>query len=254
MAKIAGAWFQHASANKQVDLKMFCFPYAGGSALVFRQWADLLPPTVQVIPVELPGRGSRSREPFFLSLPALVSELEEVILPLLDKPFVFFGHSMGAVIAFELTRALRRSHGLEPQALFVAGRSAPQIPDPDPISYNLPHDEFVQELIRLGGTPAEVLEHAELMEMMIPLLRADFQLIQTYEYLDDAPLRCPIVVYGGLEDHEVTREMLLSWKEQTNSEFALHMLPGDHFFIRSSSAQLLGALADELKSILIKGL
>jgi medium-chain acyl-[acyl-carrier-protein] hydrolase len=124
MTKRTDAWFQQAPANKQVDLKMFCFPHAGGSALIFRQWAELLPPTVQVISVELPGRGSRLREPSFLSLPALVNELEEVILPLLDKPFVFFGHSMGAVIAFELTRALRRRHGLVPQALFVAGRAA----------------------------------------------------------------------------------------------------------------------------------
>src|SRR5262249_26831474 len=144
---------------------------------------------------------------------------------------------------FELTRVLRRRHGLEPQSLFVAGRSAPQIPNPEPISYNLPHDEFIQELIRLDGTPKEVLENAEVMELMIPLLRADFQLVQTYEYLDDAPLGCPIVVYGGLEDHEATREKLLPWKEQTSSEFALHMLPGDHFFIRSSSERLLGMLA-----------
>src|SRR5262249_55495669 len=117
--------------------------------------ADFLPPTIQVISVELPGRGPRLREPFFLSLPVLVNELEEVIFPLLDKPFVFFGHSMGALIAFELTRVLRRRHGLEPQSLFVAGRSAPQIPNPEPISYNLPHDEFIQELIRLDGTPKE---------------------------------------------------------------------------------------------------
>jgi len=251
MTKRTDAWFQHGRANGQVDLKMFCFPYAGGSALVFRQWADLLPPTVQVISVELPGRGTRLRESFFLSLPPLVSALEEVILPLLDKPFVFFGHSMGAVIAFELTRALRRRYGREPQALFVSGRSAPQIPDPDPLSYNLPHDEFIEELFRLDGTPKEVLQNAELMELMIPLLRADFQLVQTYEYLADTPLRCPIVVYGGLEDHEITREMLLSWKDQTSSGFTLHMLPGDHFFIRSSGAQLLNLLASELREVII---
>lgn len=251
MAKRTGAWFQHGRANKQVDLKMFCFPYAGGSTLIFRQWEDSLPPTVQLISVELPGRGSRLRDSCFLSLPVLVNELEEVILPLLDKPFVFFGHSMGALIAFELARVLRRRHGLEPQTLFVAGRSAPQIPNSKPISYNLPHDEFIQEIIRLDGTPKEVLEHAELMELMIPLLRADLQLVQTYEYVDGAPLGCPIVVYGGLEDGDVPREKLLPWKEQTHSDFALHMLPGGHFFIRSSSEQLLGMLAGELSNAII---
>jgi len=142
MAKRTGAWFQPGRANGQVDLKMFCFPYAGGSALVFRQWSDLLPPTVQVISVELPGRGARLQEPFFLSMPALVSALEEVILPELDKPFVFFGHSMGAMIAFELTRALRSRYSRERQAIFVADRGASRIPDNDPASYNLPYDEF----------------------------------------------------------------------------------------------------------------
>jgi medium-chain acyl-[acyl-carrier-protein] hydrolase len=252
MAKTADAWFQYSRAGEPIELNMFCFPYAGGSALVFKKWADLLPSTVQVISVELPGRGARLREPVLVSLPSLIDKLEEVILPLLDKPFVFFGHSMGAMIAFELTRTLRRKCGREPRALFVAGRRAPHIPNNEPISYNLPHDEFIEELIKLDGTPKEVIEHAELMELMIPLLRADFQLIQTYEYLADTPLRCPISVYGGLQDHRVTREMLLAWKEQTGAGFALHMLPGDHFFIRSSSMQLLGLLARELREVIFK--
>jgi medium-chain acyl-[acyl-carrier-protein] hydrolase len=251
MAKTADAWFQYSRAGEPVELRMFCFPYAGGSAMVFNKWAELLPSTVQVISVELPGRGPRLREPFLVSLPAMIDKLEEVTMPLLDKPFVFFGHSMGAMIAFELARALRRRRGKQPQALFMAGRRAPQLPKIEPISYNLPHDEFIEELIKLDGTPKEVIEHAELMELMIPLLRADFQLVQTYEYLTDSPLRCPITVYGGLQDHETTREMLLSWKEQTTSRFALHMLPGDHFFIRSARAQLLGLLTRELREVII---
>jgi medium-chain acyl-[acyl-carrier-protein] hydrolase len=182
---------------------MFCFPYAGGSTAVYRNWADLLPPTVQVMPVELPGRGSRSKETPFVNLPLLIEVLAEVIPPLLDTPFVLFGHSMRAVIAFELPQCLRRKYDREPQTVFVSGRRAPQIPDSDPVSYNLPKEEFRQELGRLEGTPKEVLEHAELMEMMIPLLRADFQLIHTYNYVADTPLRCPITVYGGLQDHDV---------------------------------------------------
>ena len=229
---------------------MFCFPYAGGAAVVYRNWGEFLPVTVQVIPVELPGRGARLKEASFVSLPALIGDLSEVILPLLDMPFVFFGHSMGAVIAFELAQCLRRKYDREPQAVFVAGRRAPQIPDSDPVSYNLPKEEFMEELSRLEGTPKEVLEHAELMEMMIPLLRADFQVIQTYNYVADLPLRCPIIVYGGLQDHDVSREMLLPWKELTCSRFALHMLPGDHFFLRSSQTLLLGLLTRELQGLI----
>jgi medium-chain acyl-[acyl-carrier-protein] hydrolase len=249
MTKTTDAWFQISPPREQVDLKIFCFPYAGGTTLVFRKWADLLPPTVQVIPVELPGRGARLQEPPFVNLPALVDDLEGAIRPLLDKPFVFFGHSMGAIIAFELARSLRRSYDRGPRALFVAGHRAPQIPKSKPATYHLPEGEFIEELIRLQGTPKEVIEHVELMGIMIPLLRADFQLIQTYEYFADTPLECPIVVYGGLQDHDVPRDKLLLWKELTSSRFALHMLPGDHFFIRSSQAHLLGSLARELREV-----
>ncbi|HKX28577.1 MAG TPA: alpha/beta fold hydrolase [Blastocatellia bacterium] len=240
-------WFLTGPARGPVELKMFCFPYAGGSAMIFRRWADSLPPTVQVIPVELPGRGARLKEEPLVSLPVLIDELEPRIHPLLDQPFVLFGHSMGAMIAFELARALRRKHGREPQALLVAGRRAPQIPWTEPVTYDLPRDEFIEELIKLDGTPKEVLEHAELMELMIPLLRADFQLVQTYQYQAGTPLQCPISVYGGLEDHETPREKLLPWKEMTASGFAVQMLPGDHFFIRSNQSQLLELVGRELR-------
>jgi medium-chain acyl-[acyl-carrier-protein] hydrolase len=246
MTDKAGLWFQTGRARGQAELKLFCFPYAGGTAAIYRNWADLLGSMAQVIPVELPGRGARLKEPPFVSMPPLVEALAEVMLPLLDSPFAFFGHSMGAVIAFELARRLRRRNEPEPRALFVSGRQAPQVPDPDPITYNLPKDEFIAELSRLDGTPKDVLEHVELMELMLPLLRADFQVIQTYEYHAEPPLRCPIRVYGGLQDHDVPRDLLQPWEEQTRSGFALHMLPGDHFFIRSSQPTLLGLLAREL--------
>jgi medium-chain acyl-[acyl-carrier-protein] hydrolase len=247
MNKTAKAWFQNCQAREQADLKIFCFPYAGGTSLVFKKWADLLPSTVQVLAAELPGRGPRLHEPPFVSLPTLIGELTEVVWPLLDRPFVLFGHSMGAIIAFELARSLRDQYGREPQALFVAGRRAPQVSAGEQITYNLPKAEFVKELIELDGTPKEVIEHEELMEMMIPLLRADFQLTQTYKYVADTPLRCPIIAYGGLQDDHVTHDRLSPWKELTDSKFTLHMLPGGHFFLRSSQSQLLGLLACELR-------
>jgi medium-chain acyl-[acyl-carrier-protein] hydrolase len=173
-----------------------------------------------------------------------------VIRPLLDKPFVFFGHSMGAIIAFELARSLRLKFGREPQALFVSGRRAPNIPSSEPATYGLPTEEFIEELSKLDGTPKEVLANKELMEIMIPVLKADFQLVQTYNFASDTPLQCPITAYGGLQDRYITREMLLRWKEQTSSRFAAHMLPGDHFFIRSAQDQLLRLLARELHEII----
>lgn len=250
MMKTPSAWFQNTHAGRRVELKMFCFPYAGGTASVYRNWAGVLPPTVQIIPVELPGRGGRFRELPFVSMTSLIEALAEAIIPLLDKPFAFFGHSMGAVIAFELARRLHREYDRRPQALFPSGRRAPHIPDTGPITYDLPEDEFVEELRRIGGTPKEVLEHVELLEIMIPLLRADFQLIQTYEYIAGDPLRCPIIAYGGLDDDEETRDLLWEWKEQTGFRFKLQMMAGDHFFLQSSETLLLKSLARELSEVI----
>jgi medium-chain acyl-[acyl-carrier-protein] hydrolase len=251
MMKAPSAWFQKSHVRGRVELKLFCFPYAGGTASIYRNWANNLPPTIQIISVELPGRGGRLSEPPFVSFTPLISALAEAMLPLLDAPFGFFGHSMGAVIGFELARYLRRSYGREPHALFASGRRAPHVPDTDPVTYNLPHDEFIEELRRIDGTPREVLEHAELMELVIPLLRADFQLIQTYEYIQGDPLRSSIYAYGGLQDDEENRERMLKWKEQTDSRFKLHMLPGDHFFLRSSQSLLLELLTRDLYEVIV---
>jgi medium-chain acyl-[acyl-carrier-protein] hydrolase len=175
--------------------------------LVYRDWFKALPSNVRILSVEMPGRGSRLKEPPFTSWIALVDALAEAIEPLLKVPFALFAHSMGAVIAFELARRLRRDRGPQPLLLIVSGRRAPPIPDDTALKYDLPKDEFVEALRHLGGTPREVLEHAELMELMLPLIRADFQLIGTYEYHPGAPLECPIRAYAGSEDCEET----LSW-------------------------------------------
>lgn len=251
MTDTAGPWFRGSRESEKVAIRLFCFPYAGGAALVYRDWEGELPSSVQVIPVELPGRGARLKERPLVSLPLLTTALSNAILPLIDKPFAFFGHSMGALIAFELARCLRRQHERQPELLLVSGRRAPQVPDRGPVTYDLPDDEFVGELHRIAGTPEEVLEHEELMELMIPVLRADFRLTQTYEYGVDTPLRCPIVVYGGLDD-EVTRDVLQPWEEQTSSAFALHLLPGGHFFLRSSRIRLLGLIREELHQVIAR--
>jgi medium-chain acyl-[acyl-carrier-protein] hydrolase len=244
------AWFQQNRTDQSIKLKIFCFPYAGGTTQIFNKWADMLPSAVQVIPVELPGRGTRLKETPYVSASALIEDLVEAIRPLLDRPYLFFGHSMGAILAFELARELRRKFDSLPRGLIVSGRRAPQIPNDEPLTYNLPKAEFIEELIKLDGTPREVIEHSELMEIMIPLLRADFQLVQTYRYTAGEPLNCPLFVYGGLRDPHIPRERLLPWKDVAGSDFKLHMLPGDHFFIRSSQAQLLALLTRDIHELL----
>jgi medium-chain acyl-[acyl-carrier-protein] hydrolase len=245
-------WLPYVQPNPEASLRLFCLPYAGGSALIYRSWPHKLPPGVEVYAVQLPGRGHRMKESPFLSVTSLVAALAEALRPHLDKPFAFFGHSMGALSSFELARHLRRHEGLAPEHLFVSGRSAPQFGKRGEILYNLPDDELVEHLRRLNGTPREVLEHPELMELMLPLLRADFSVCDTYTYTDEPPLDCPITAFGGLGDVNVPRADLESWAAQTSGPFSLRMLPGDHFFLHENEATLLHVLARELQQIILR--
>ena len=226
-------------------MRLFCFPYAGGGALVFRNWAEILPQEIEVCAMQLPGRGNRLRETAFRNISLVVEAVGEEIVSLLDRPFAFFGHSMGAIIVFELARLLRRDGHELPTHLFVSAHKAPQIPKDEPHIFNLPDEKFIQELQRLNGTSREVLDHPELMQMMAPLLRADFESIQTYTYQHEPPLDCPITAFGGLQDPDISRETLEPWREQTTSTFNLRMFHGDHFFLNTEQAHLLRVVAQE---------
>lgn len=181
-----------------------------------------------------------------MRLSDMVETLAQAIKPYIGKPFAFFGHSMGALISFELARLLRNRGGPEPSHLFISGRSAPQLMEESRLTYNLPEPEFVEELRRLNGTPRDVLEHPEMMELMIPILRADFSVCQTYRYEREMPLSYPITVFGGLEDLDTRREHLEQWDEQTTSTFTLQMFPGDHFFINEALPQILETIRRQL--------
>lgn len=243
-------WVIRPRPNPKAALRMFCFPFAGGNAATYRAWPELLPPEVELCAVQLPGRGARLREQPFRQIEPLVAALLPALQPFLDRPFVLFGHSMGSLIAFELCRALRQLRRPGPLHLFVSGRFAPQLPDPDPPCYALPEPEFIQELRRLQGTPEEVLNNPDLLELVLPLLRADFELSETYRYLPGPPLGCPISAFGGAEDHEVSAAGLDAWREQTRSTFRARTLPGDHFFLVPRQAELLAAVSEDLAHLL----
>jgi medium-chain acyl-[acyl-carrier-protein] hydrolase len=213
---------------------------------MFRTWPDDLPPDIEVCPVQLPGRESRLKEPPFTRLKHLVQTLVPLLCPYLSIPFAFFGHSMGALISFELARQLRRRSGLSPVHLFVSGRPAPPIPAPDPPIHELPESAFVEELRRLNGTPESVLQNPELMQLVLPILRADFALSETFVYSTEDPLDCPISAFGGLQDGEVSHNDLAAWREQTHSSFTLRIFPGNHFFLQSARALILSAVSQEL--------
>jgi medium-chain acyl-[acyl-carrier-protein] hydrolase len=175
--------------------------------------------------------------------------MTQALLPLVNKPFAFYGHSMGAIVAFEIARRLRKSGSRLPERLFVGGCFAPHIPDPHPI-HHLPEAEFVQELQLLNGIPAEVLQNRELLNLVLPSLRADFTLTETYVAGAEPPLPCSISVFGAWRDPLTTRDSLEAWNSHTAAEFSLRMLPGDHFFLNSQRQLLVNLISTELRQLM----
>lgn len=199
--------------------------------------------------MELPGRGTRIKDAPFTRMEPLVEAIALALLPELDKPFAFFGHSMGALVSFELARLLRKRGDRQLSHLLISGRSAPQIPDPEPPLHALPEAEFVEKLRRYNGTPSEVLANAELMQLFLPILRADFELIETYVYKNEPAFDFPISAFGGLSDFEASREYLSAWAHHTTAAFDLRMFPGDHFFLHSNEALLLQSITRQLQQV-----
>jgi surfactin synthase thioesterase subunit len=238
----AAAWFPGAAAVQ--GPRLFCFPYAGGGTGAFAGWRRRLP---AVCPVLLPGRESRSAEAPFDRMEPLVEALAAAIAPYLDRAFAFFGHSMGAAVAFELTRELRRSSLPQPGLLIASAARAPQFrrdytPPPAPSD-----EQFLAELRRLEGFPADALDDQALLAAILPALRADAALYRNYVYAAGAPLACPIRAYGGSADPNVLPEHLNGWAGETTASFAVRLFPGGHFFLHAEKQDVLGALAEDVE-------
>lgn len=235
-------------------LRLLCVPYAGGSAAAFRGWANRLPADVELWGVQLPGRASRRDEAPLTRMDSLVEVIANELVAvrdgaLNDRPCALFGHSMGALVAFELARQLRNRHGLTVSGLLVAGRGAPHLPDPGPALTCGSEPALVTELQRLGGVPAEVLGDAVRRARMLRLIRADFAVCETYAYHSAAPLDCPITVFGGTEDFDWPLETLAAWREHTTSTARVHTFAGGHFFIDTAREAFLSQLAESLAPV-----
>jgi medium-chain acyl-[acyl-carrier-protein] hydrolase len=251
ISTIPTSWLQYWHRKPQARIRLFCFPHAGGGASIFRAWSEQLPLDIEVCPVQLPGREDRLREQPFVNLSALLEALIPALLPYLDMPYALLGHSMGSLISFELARSFHQmAYDRRPIYLFVSGHPAPQIPDPDPPTYHLPDSEFIEALRRLAGTPEELLQNTEFLQLIMPLLRADFALCDTYTYIHGEALDCPISAFGGLQDSEVSHDGIRAWHRQTSGHFQLRFFEGDHFFLYKEQAALLQAISQDLLSIL----
>ncbi|WP_320175458.1 thioesterase domain-containing protein [Maridesulfovibrio sp.] len=227
--------------------RLFCFPFAGGGASAYRNWLGESSDDLEIIAIQPPGRENRMGDRPLESMDEIVTEAVREIMKFGDCPFSFFGHSLGARVAFECVRRLRQLNCPLPEHLFVSGSRSPEIPEPKPL-HHLDDSSFVEELKRFSGTPQVILENRELMELFLPILRADFTVDETYSFVEAAPLTVPVTAFCGTDDEEATLEEMEGWRRHTASSFFLHSVKGEHFFILESWRDVLGCIRETLSS------
>jgi surfactin synthase thioesterase subunit len=227
--------------RKKTDrVKLFCLPYAGGSVMVYSKWQKYLHDSVDTCPLELSGRGRRFEEPFYNNIEEAVSDLYQSIQDQLDNaPYVFFGHSMGSLLVYELIFKIRENKRREPLHTFISGKNPPHITENNRKLHKLPDREFMEEIIKLGGTPNEILKEPELLSLVIPILKADYKLLETYQWTPkNDNINCGLTVFGGTEDADVNIKDLAEWRQYTSREFNLYQFGGGHFFINEKTADI----------------
>jgi medium-chain acyl-[acyl-carrier-protein] hydrolase len=247
----ASAWFQvirprAVASSPAASRRLYCFPYAGGAPSAFRALASHLRQDVEVYVASLPGRGPRTTEPPVDDLRLLCSWLADALITSAVREFVFFGHSMGALLSFEVARELRRRGSISPAGLLVSGARAPALAGTagGMRHHDLPRDELIEHLRKLEGTPPEVLAMPELMDLLLPGLRADFKICETYRYVAEPPLSVPLMVLFGEDDEEVRPEHASAWRSATTGECSIRSFPGGHFFFERHRPEV-GRLLNE---------
>ncbi|MEU8547599.1 alpha/beta fold hydrolase [Streptomyces roseoverticillatus] len=242
-------WIQYPRPNPDASLRLVCLPYSGGRASVFKGLAAELSGDVEVCAVEFPGHGRRLAEAPMTSLGPLVGQLTDVIAEWVRPPFVLLGYSVGALIGFETAHEFARRGRTGPEALFVAAARAPHLRSPRPPLHELSRAELIEGLHRLAGRHNELLDNEELVDVMLPMLRADLGLDETYHHQPGSPLGCPIAAFGGKEDRTVPQPALEAWREHTTGGFSATTLPGGHFFLDSSQRLFAEAVTAGLKRL-----
>ncbi|MCI0470757.1 MAG: thioesterase domain-containing protein [Candidatus Aminicenantes bacterium] len=231
--------------------KLYCFPYAGGAAAIFNPWKKYLDKEIELPAVELAGRGKRIYDPLYNSMDEAVEDVyQQIKNDLHNSPFGFFGHSMGCIIAFELAHKLREKNAAQPSFIFFSGRGAPHVPEEKKeIRHTLPENEFKEKILELGGTPRDFFEHPELLEVLLPMLRCDFKIAETYRNrLEVKPFDYPINVMIG-RDEDVTAEQMHGWKDHTNKICTLHYFMGGHFFINEYVEQIVEIINQSVRQL-----
>jgi surfactin synthase thioesterase subunit len=250
------AWLPHTPSVTGATARVFCFPYAGGGASTYRTWAEPAaagPARLEIWPVQLPGRENRLREPAVRDMADLMPALFDALAPhLADLPYACYGHSLGADIAFEFSRRAVRAGLPAPVRLFVAAHRPPHLPDPKPPAHALPEPAFLSRLTEYGDLPDALRHNRELLDLVLPSLRADFALFENYRLPEAQPAPCPITAFAGEADRSVTPAALRAWSDLTSAGFRLRSVPGGHFFLRDNSDWLVATLGADLRADLAR--
>jgi medium-chain acyl-[acyl-carrier-protein] hydrolase len=243
----SSVWLARPELRPEPRDLLFCFPYAGGGTEIFRGWGTRLKPSIEPVLIQLPGRGARLREPCIKDMEALAKELAGALYPALDRPFAFFGHSMGALIAFAVTRRLER-RGILPKRLFLSCCPAPQLMRERPNAASMSDSELITYLHALGGTPLEVFDHPELLDIVLPTVRADLEMIDSYELEPGPSLRCPLSLCYGLDDASTPPEIIEPWSVHTAGGSTLRGFAGTHYFINTPPPSLFDWIVTDLEA------
>ncbi len=245
-------WFTVLNQAPSPSCRLYCFPYAGAGHTVFTHWRKQLSPAVELALVKLPGRGMRYKEPQMTDLLSLAQAFAQNLPQQPAIPFAFFGHSMGALLAFEVSRWLAARQKTMPLALFVSGSTAPAERDTLPPLSTLPPDAFKQGVLAMNGIPAEIAQHAELMDFFMPIIRTDIQLCEQYQYQPRSMLASPIIAIGSDQDPRVPLSTLSGWQQETSSAFEQWHYPGDHFFVFKHETELLKRIQQQIDLYLMR--
>jgi medium-chain acyl-[acyl-carrier-protein] hydrolase len=244
--KRSNPWLVRQPRTALVEQRLFCFPYAGGGAQVFQGWCDRLPPSIEVVAIQAPGKGTRLLEAPCSSVDSLCDELMQALMPLLyDKPFSFFGHSNGAFIAFELSCRLQHSGLPLPSQLLLSASPAPWTREGERPFSSMTDIEFKDVLKDLNGTPPAILDGSDLFELLLPGLRADFSLSESYQFGWQEKLTAETHIFYGEYD-EITEQQILSWQDQVSEPVTFQKIAGDHFFIHSHVEELTASISSRL--------
>lgn len=225
------AWVRAVRTERSARLQLICFPHAGAGAAAFSPWIEQLPPHIAVLAVEPPGRGARVGEAPRRRMADMAEPLASAIAPYLDRPYVFYGHSLGGLVAFEVASILQQRGAVPPSRLLLGAARSPDRAHRGPALHTLPRDLFIRELRRMQGTPEGILRDPEMMDLALPALQADFEIIETYHALRGTPLDCPITVYHGLCDRLVADTDVAGWQVYSRRSFRLERVDAGHFFL-----------------------